>query len=295
MDLAHILENLSPYLMNKLVEHEIEKSMRQSYPNLDPAWRLLPAPPPSHGTPIVNDHFIDLLASGAVTSKTGIERITDSGAVVFTDDTELEEIDAIICCTGYKVDYNILDPEIDPTHGSTPEYDEAPYGSSVRRYARLYQGIFSPKYPESLAFIGPYLIISAFTGADVVSQAIAQIFSGGYPLPSTLEIDDWCNSHYAWSVKQAHIGRAPLGLVKSAEVEGWLDEVCGNGLDKKLGWGIEGWKFWWQDKELRTVLVNGVDTGFAYRLFDGRRKKWAGAKEAIYRANGKQWIATAGD
>ena len=275
--------------MNGIIKHVMEKNMRQSYPNLDPAWRLLPAPPPSHATPIINDKFIDLLARGAATNKPGIEKISDTGVVIFTDGTEVADVDAIICCTGYRVDYDNLDPEIDPTNGSTPEYDAAPFGSSVRPYTRLYQGIFSPKYPESLAFIGPYLIVMAFTGADVASQAIGQIFSGGYPLPPRTEIERWCDAHYAWSVKQAYIGRTPLGIVKKGEVEGWLDKVCGNGLDKKLGWGLEGWKFWWQEKELRNLLMTGVDTGFAYRLFDGRRTKWEGARDAIYRANGRSW------
>lgn len=276
--------------MNKLIEHEIEKAMRKAYPNIDPAWNLLPAPPPSHDTPIVNDHFMDVLAQGQATSLPGIKEITDAGAVVMTDGTTLDDIDAIVCCTGYRASYDILDSSINPTSGPTPEFDAAPYGSSVRKYARLYQGIFSAKYPASLAFIGPYLIISAFTGADVVSQAIAQVFTGAFPLPPRAKIDEWCDAHYNWSVEQAHIGRSPLGLINSSEVEDWLDEACGNKLNEKLGWGIEGWKFWWQERELWTLLMKGVNTGFAYRLFDGRRKAWAGAREAIYKANGKQYL-----
>ena len=99
-------------------------------------------------------------------------------------------------------------------------------------------------------------------GADVASQAIAQIFSTRYSLPPQHEIDKWCDSHYTWSVQQAYIARSPTGLMNSAKFERWLNQVCGNGLDRKLGWGIEGWKFWWQERELWEMLMYGVDTAF---------------------------------
>ena len=285
MTLASTLEKITPSLMNWLVIRAIEKSMRKSYPTLKPEWNLLPAPPPTHSTPIVNDDLIPLLASGSVTNVPGISKISKDGAVMMTDGSILEGIDAVILCTGYQPSFSILDTSIDPTTSPTPEYDEAPYGSSVRRYVRLYQGIFSPQYPESLAFIGPYPIISAFTGADVVSQAIAQVFSAKYKLPSQQGIDEWCDDHYNWSVEQARIARAPAGFIKGAEIEHWLNDACGNGLNEKLGWGLEGWKFWWEERELWNLIMNGVNTGFIYRLFDGRRKSWAGAKDAIMKAN----------
>lgn len=96
----------------------------------------------------------------------------------------------------------------------------------------------------------------------------------------------------------AHIARAPAGLVKNGEVGHWLNEACGNGLNEMLGGGWEAWKFWWKERELYNLVVGGVNTGFLYRLFDGRRRTWVGASEAIYKANGREWAgnkAEAGD
>lgn len=289
MGIADTFEQVSPALKNSILSNAINKSMHKSFPNIDPAWNLLPAPPPTHSIPVMNDHIINLLSSGTISSTVGIDNITGSKSISLTDGTTLNDIDAIIFCTGYRSDFSILPPGIDPTSGVTPEYDAAPFGTSIRKHARLYQGIFSPTYPDSLAFIAPYLIISALTGADVVSQGIALVFSGAYRLPPSKEIESWCDTHYAWSVKQAHIGRTPIGLVRGMEVETWLNHVCDNGLNEKLGWGWEGWSFWWRERELSDLLMKGVNTGFAYRLFDGRRKKWDGAIEAIYKANGKTW------
>ena len=144
----------------------------------------------------------------------------------------------------YRVIFSIPPASLDPTAHSTPEYDTAPFGSSVRRHARLYQGIFSPAHPDSLAFIGPYLIISTITGADAVSQAIAQVSSGGYPLPLQTDIERWYDDHYAYCLAMAHVARAPAGLVKNGEVGQWLNEACGNRINEMLGWGWEAWKFW---------------------------------------------------
>ncbi|KFZ24877.1 hypothetical protein V502_00651 [Pseudogymnoascus sp. VKM F-4520 (FW-2644)] len=293
--LVGLLKSISLRLTKFFYTRAIEKSMHAAYPTIDPSWNLLPAPPPTHNIPIINDHLISLLADESIYSLPGIASIPSPHTLTLSDGTNLPNIDAIIFCTGYRATFSILPPSLDPTAHSTPEYDAAPFGSSVRRHARLYQGIFSPAYPDSLAFIGPYIIISAFTGADVVSQAIGQVFSGGYPLPPQTEIERSCDEHYAYCLAMAHIARAPAGLVKNGEVGQWLNEACGNGLNEMLGWGWEAWKFWWRERELYRLVVGGVNTGFLYRLFEGRRRSWDGAREAIYRANGREWGGKKGD
>ena len=71
--------------------------------------------------------------------------------------------------------------------------------------------------------------------------------------------------------------------------ERWLNQAVGNGVNEAFGWGWEGWKFWWKERELYKLLIDGINTPFVYRLFEGRegsRRRWEGAKDAIYRANG---------
>lgn len=71
----------------------------------------------------------------------------------------------------------------------------------------------------------------------------------------------------------------------------WLNQVAGNGVNEALGWGWKGWEFWWKERELWSFVMDGVNTPFTYRLFKGRRggrRKWDGAREAIWKANGRE-------
>lgn len=43
--------------------------------------------------------------------------------------------------------------------------------------------------------------------------------------------------------------------------------------------------FGWERENLSRLMMRGVMTPFMYRVFEGRRKKWEGAKEAIFHAN----------
>jgi dimethylaniline monooxygenase (N-oxide forming) len=46
---------------------------------------------------------------------------------------------------------------------------------------------------------------------------------------------------------------------------------------------------WWQDRQVYSILVNGIWSPHIYRLFDpsrpNGRRKWDGAREAIIRVN----------
>ncbi|KAL7418371.1 hypothetical protein Q5752_006829 [Cryptotrichosporon argae] len=58
---------------------------------------------------------------------------------------------------------------------------------------------------------------------------------------------------------------------------------------RRSGTGLEGWRSWWNDRKLCSLVMSGVNTLYVYRLFDGERgarAKWDGARAAIFRANG---------
>jgi dimethylaniline monooxygenase (N-oxide forming) len=61
--------------------------------------------------------------------------------------------------------------------------------------------------------------------------------------------------------------------------------VAGTGVDENLGYGWKGWRFWWRERKLSDLMMRGVMTPYMYKMFDGRRKKWDGAKDAIVAAN----------
>jgi dimethylaniline monooxygenase (N-oxide forming) len=65
----------------------------------------------------------------------------------------------------------------------------------------------------------------------------------------------------------------------------FLDRAADCGVENNLGYGWEGWKFWMRERKLSDLMMRGVLTPFMYRLFDGRRKKWDGARDAILHSN----------
>lgn len=286
-----LLGRLPPFLQAKILDHALDQRMHQSFPEIDPHWRLSPAPPDSNSTAIFNERFIPLMGSGAIRSVSGIARFTESGFE--TDDGRNIKIDAIIFASGYRFDYSILSREADPTSRQTPEWDSSPHFNGLP-YPWLYQTLFSTGYADSLAFIGPCAgyTFATFKHADLASQAIAQVWRGSFTLPSKREMDDWCETNYRRSLGSIKSHHVPKTGSDARKLERWLNQVAGNGLDARLGWGTEGWELWWKDRELYKLLTNGVDTPFAQRLFDGRlgsRMRWEGARRAIYRANGRNY------
>ena len=277
-----------PRLRGIVLDFALESRMKKMFPRLDPSWRLLPAPPDANANAVFNDHLIDNLASGAITSVSGVKRFTETG--IETEFDGLIEIDSIIFATGYQFDYSPLGLGADPTSSTTLEWDESVHNNGLL-YPRLYQTLFSPTYPLSLAFIGPCqgYTFAAFCHADLASQAIAQVWLGNFPLPDSRSIEKWCDSNYAYALSQIKRWRIPKTGTENGALEVWLNKAAGNGMEEKLGWGREGWTFWWKDREMYKLIMDGVNTPFVYRLFEGRagaRKRWDGAREAIYRANG---------
>jgi dimethylaniline monooxygenase (N-oxide forming) len=97
----------------------------------------------------------------------------------------------------------------------------------------------------------------------------------------TAEVDE----HHAWLATLAKDGTIMPGLIREQQWMAWANEAAGTGLSKNLGWGSAGWAFWYRDRALCGMLMDGIHTPFVYRLFDGRRKKWEGAREQILKAN----------
>jgi len=189
-----------PCVAEKLTEWFIDSEVRSMRPEIKDEWHLLPAPPIDHNPGVVKDHLIPHLSDGSIISLSGIDRFNTTGIAV---DGQEVQADSIIFCTGAYFDYSFLGPEADPTVLSIPEWDTSPHQNSLP-YPRLYQTLFHPQHPVSLAFIGTYsgFTFSAFLNAELSSHVTAQIWSGHYPLPSSREISKWCDENYIRSVKQ---------------------------------------------------------------------------------------------
>ncbi|OQO00824.1 hypothetical protein B0A48_13511 [Cryoendolithus antarcticus] len=287
-----------PKVMLKLRSKMLQGWQNEAFPGLKDHPALTGARlsgNPENSIPLISDHLPDLLLSGKVESVQGIARITGPNSLLLTDGTTLDHVDAILCCTGAHVDFSsLLPPSADPTNPSlAPDNFAAlpPHYRDTGRVPLLYRGIISLQYPHSLAFLGHTLVLPGSTSVnDLISMGLAQLWSGKYPFPSQTEMQAEANSFYASLISTLKNGEiAHAGIRSDLAFSRWLHEVAGTGLFEHVGsWtSWRCWKLWWSDRQFYKMLLDGVMSPHAWRLFDiGRgRKTWNGAREAVEKAN----------
>ncbi|SCV61125.1 flavin depend monooxygenase that catalyses the oxidation of rubrofusarin to 9-hydroxyrubrofusarin [Fusarium fujikuroi] len=255
----------------EIIFNAICKKMQDNAFKIRPEWGLSPAISVLHALPVISDNLIPLLESGDITSVPKIKRVTGPREIELTD--------------GLRLD--LLDPSVDPTRNTTPKWAEA-IGSRGKPLPRLYQNVFSLDYPDSLAFMGNLLVATtAFPISDICTMAIAQIWKGNSPLPSIDEMNRATDKHHETICKLANRGSVVPGWLRQSDWLAWADKAAGSQVYEHLGWGLKGWKLWWNDRALYRMLMDGVFTPFVWRVFDGegKRKKWDGAREAIEKVN----------
>lgn len=251
---------------------------------------------PLYRSPFVCDELPSLLDSGDVKVYGGIMGVAGPRTVVFKDGSEITDVDAIIFCCGYYHDLSLIKGEGNPadveyTTDSFERLKQAKHHNINSEYQRLYHGILSERYPESLAVLGGLTTVRpTFVLYDLATMALASLWSGSYPLPSPRAMKREIDSHYNFVVRALENGPMSfLGL--RIDVRGtykWLNATAGTGVIERLeGWGWEAWKFWWKNRTLFKYIMNGPNVPAVYRLFDmGRgRKPWDGAQAAIEKVN----------
>ncbi|KAK3117552.1 hypothetical protein LTR53_000978 [Teratosphaeriaceae sp. CCFEE 6253] len=284
-----VLESMFPKLAIKFVDNWVATIQNKHF-KLDPAWRInSPAPSLAKQNPTVSDTLYPGLQSGEIISTHAPKRIKGTRSIELEDGTILDDIDAIVFCTGYRLDLSYLG-KCDPTNmhpGAISPADDY-------QAPRLYQNILSHEHPESLAFIGMALIFfPAFAMADMSSMALAQLWKHPDLLPSQAAMQEQYAQHRAWRARIRALpnpsgkGPQPLQLETGAFLK-WVQEVAGTCLDEHLSYtSPKAWKLWWHDRALSRLLYDGIYSPHAYRLFEsgGRRKAWDGAREAIVKVN----------
>lgn len=251
-----------------------------------------------HRVPFFSDDMADNLRESRIETVLGVQEVTGPKSVALTDGSVLEDIDAIVFCTGYQFDFSVIRGAGDPTDSvQAPDHykaiESAPFYNPDDKFARLYKGFLSEQYPESLAFLGHLLIMKPpILLYDIVSMALASVWSGAHAIESPEERREDIDTQYNYLVDTLQRGRVQhLGFrVVSTATYDWLNRAAGTGVVERLGYCTwESWKLWWTDSKLYYTLMDGFDTPAAYRLFDmGRgRKPWAGARERIDKVNGE--------
>lgn len=141
--------------------------MKKVWGQLDPKWRILSAPNATISLPGVSDVIIPLLREGKVESIQCIRRFIALKTIELSDGTFLNNIDAIICATGYPANIRVASSFL--TSRRPSGYDGPPL-------ANLYMNMFSPDYADSMAILCycSYCKTNAFSSDDVISLEVAE-------------------------------------------------------------------------------------------------------------------------
>jgi dimethylaniline monooxygenase (N-oxide forming) len=199
----------------------------------------------------------------------------------------LEDVDAIIYCTGY---HSCIPVNFEPQNLDPFPYPGAP--------PKLYRNIFplnpDPAIRNSLAFFGQAAAqFPGFIQYEVQAMAVSQIWQGKASLPSLDEMKGWQDMYMNWRERTITRHGATSTFypvfVPMGDYFNWLDQTAGLGLRARFGllqrWtNPKAWSLWWNDRALYNQVLGGLTSPAIARLFDeGRRKTWDGARAQVFR------------
>jgi dimethylaniline monooxygenase (N-oxide forming) len=278
-----IMGDIAPSKWAFFFNKKVLDMSKAAFGDLQPEWRFNAPPEGKMCNPIINDKIVNLMRKGEVSVVQSMRRILSSGDIELVDSEILSDVDTIILCTGYQYNYSLVPKSISPIRHTNSQW-EASRASNNRPLPRLYQGILSLDYPDSLAYLG----VSGYPSSqmplcDLVTMAVAQIWKGAYKLPSTVEMEAEVDKRHAWLLEMAALGGPAVfpGSLKVGPWMQWLHKVAGTGVNERLGYGLSGWFYWMTNMSYCRSLMDGINSPHIWRLFDGRRKKWDGADKAV--------------
>ncbi|MBB3060289.1 NAD(P)-binding domain-containing protein [Microbulbifer rhizosphaerae] len=200
---------------------------------------LMKSGPSFHQAVTKNERLFKPIADGKVIPNIGGIKRFDEGGVIFKDGTR-EEIDAVVFCSGYKLEFPFLNKQI----------------SDMRD---LFKQMFIPEIGESLAFIG---FVRPQQGgipaiAEMQSRYLAQLYSNRTNLPSLQEqrqvirqdAEHW-RSEYSITPKVASLVNYCHYMDSIAELVGCMPEIPSL----------------MEDPKLRIKLLHGPQFAAQYRL-----------------------------
>jgi dimethylaniline monooxygenase (N-oxide forming) len=276
------LMNYLPGVYNWLFDKIVNTMSKKSFPKLPAEWNFYPAPPAYITNPLMGDEIYKLMESGWAKPVPAVRKFTGPNSVLLTDGTTLDDIDAVVYCTGYDGSVPFLKGDLNPY---------PTLGEQGNFYRNLFLLHPDKDIRESLAFIGHGGIVwPGLSLFELQSVAVAQIWKGKSKLPPLEEMKKWKNDLIASRrkmlasspIKSTHY---PAMLPTSSQLA-WIDATTGADLFSHFGWSWKAWKFWWQDREFYNLCNNGIFSPAMWRLFDtGKRKAWPEAREQIYEDN----------
>ncbi|KAK7747419.1 hypothetical protein SLS53_001674 [Cytospora paraplurivora] len=282
---SHALQRHAPWLARVLADLLTRIMTKIMFPNLRPEWRLTPVPSITLRLPGAFEHIIPSLEDGRVQSVHGLKRFLGPKKVELDDGTVLDDIDAVLLCTGYTADWSVSENFLETSVPTAYGYGK---GGGKPMY-RLWMNLFPPCYADSCAILcySAFGKSNGFSFADVMSMAVSNVFRGAHPQPDLDAMNSWIDNQQGWVASRWKLDHTiDVSMVKQWEFQGWLHDAAGTGMENLSIFGWEGWKFWWRDRKMYNLMNDGVETAHAYKYFEtGKRKTWDGAREAILHAN----------
>jgi dimethylaniline monooxygenase (N-oxide forming) len=272
------LQRNFPRAAKWLADQALSLLLHRTWGRPDPEWRLQPYPSALLSLPASSESLIPALKNGTLTSLYGLKRFVGPKSIEFDDGTIMDDIDAVICATGYTADFSVA-PFLEKSR---------PSGYDGADLVRLWMNTFPPKYAESICMLcySAYGKNNGFSFSDVSAMAVSNLWRGVHPLPTVEDMEKTVDAHQEWVASRWRMDdKIDVSMVKQYEFQGFLHEAAGTGMEN-LGWGWKGWKFWFQDPKMYYLMNDGVETAHAYRFFEtGKRKTWPGARDAIIHMN----------
>jgi dimethylaniline monooxygenase (N-oxide forming) / hypotaurine monooxygenase len=247
---------------------------------VEESWKFFPPPSAAMTAPLIADEIYPLLKSGFAEPVRKVKTIIGPRSVEMLDGRIIDNIDAIIYCTGYDLCVPFLSPEFNPY-------------PVVGEPAQLFHGTFplhpDPEVRNSLAFLGHGgIAFPGFVQHEVLGMVVSQTWLGRSLLPPYEEMLRWHRDFIKWRTdliaKQPTQSTFLVAMQPYSDHLHWMDKQAGIGILEHFGWtSWKAWQFWWQDREFYAKCVKGLWTPAIWRLFEtGKRKAWPQAREQIY-------------
>ena len=154
-----ILIAIRMYIFNKTVNNRFDHEV----------FALRPQHPIGGQHPMVNDDLPHRIISGGVVIKPNVTSFTKTG-VAFEDGTQVNDLDVVIFCTGYKKGFKFIDHSILPVSDNKVE---------------LYKYMFPPNLAKpTLAVLGCIQPLGAiFPISELQARWATRVFCGKTSLP----------------------------------------------------------------------------------------------------------------
>lgn len=292
MRLKYLVDHLAPWLTGALGDKFLVNQMISAAARSEPVepgmtendrwkraekrvrsdWRLVPCASMGHVPPAIQEEFVPALRRGDVEPVHGFKDFSGASEVLLVDGTILE-VDAVIFCTGYNLDFSVM-PELEmdgacgmPLRTAGDIYEQRSAADAVTNgladgglpqphIPRLYHMIFPPRFASSVAvlsWMGP--LETSWCVSELSSMALAQIWAGEIAvksgqvskqgldgnyraparLPSLKEMNAQADSYHAWWRKQWQAERSiHHGYVQGYSFYRFLHEAAGTGLYENL-------------------------------------------------------------